>query len=185
MAFKPGDRVAVLDEALSGWVVNANKGIVTVEFEDGFQLDYEAHQLIHEGGNQLASSAGPSKMTEAEDGHISKPKSKRIFKKKPKADATVVEIDLHIDKLLPSTKGMDKHDIRTFQLETANKQLEFAIRNRIPRLIFIHGVGEGILKTELQFLLGRYEGISFSEASYRKYGMGATEVSISQNARRT
>jgi hypothetical protein len=44
-------------------------------------------------------------------------------------------------------------------------------------------VGEGILKAELDFLLGRYDNIDFQEANYQKYGMGATEVFIRQNTK--
>ena len=71
---------------------------------------------------------------------------------------------------------MNNYDILNIQTETIKRQMEFAIRNRIPKVVFIHGVGEGVLKAELDFLLGRYDGIKFQEANYQKYGMGATEV---------
>lgn len=54
----------------------------------------------------------------------------------------------------------------------------------MPKLVFIHGVGEGVLKSELEFLLSKYDGITFKEASYQKYGVGATEVYIKQNVDR-
>jgi dsDNA-specific endonuclease/ATPase MutS2 len=69
------------------------------------------------------------------------------------------------------------------QSETAKRHLEFAIRNRIPKIVFIHGVGEGVLKAELDFLFGRYDTISFQDANYQKYGLGATEVYIKQNTK--
>jgi dsDNA-specific endonuclease/ATPase MutS2 len=78
---------------------------------------------------------------------------------------------------------MSNYDILTLQTETAKRHLEFAIRNRIPKIVFIHGVGEGILKAELDFLLGRYDQIFFQEANYQKYGQGATEVFIKQNVK--
>ena len=79
---------------------------------------------------------------------------------------------------------MNNHDILTYQLETARKQLEFAIRKRIQRMVLIHGVGDGVLKAEIDFLLGRYSNISFQDANYQKYGLGATEIYIKQNASR-
>ena len=88
---------------------------------------------------------------------------------------------MHIEKLVPSIKGMSNFDILNTQMETAKGQLNFAIRNRMQKLVFIHGVGEGVLKSELEFLLGRYEQIHFQEASFQKYGFGATEVYIKQN----
>ena len=78
---------------------------------------------------------------------------------------------------------MSNYDILTLQTETAKRHLEFAIRNRIPKIVFIHGVGEGILKAELDFLLGRYDSIDFSEGNYQRYGMGATEVFIRQKSK--
>ena len=59
--------------------------------------------------------------------------------------------------------------------------MDFAIRKRIQKLVFIHGVGEGVLKSELDFLLGRYDNLKFYDADYQKYGVGATEVYFFQN----
>ena len=41
-------------------------------------------------------------------------------------------------------------------------------------------VGEGVLKSELQALLNKYP-VKHYDASYKKYGLGATEVYIFQN----
>jgi len=92
-----------------------------------------------------------------------------------------MEVDLHIHQLLNSYKGMTKHDILTFQLDTAKHKLEFAMLKRIQKVVFIHGVGEGVLKLELEYLFKRYENIKFYDAHYQKYGLGATEVYIFQN----
>ena len=67
------------------------------------------------------------------------------------------------------------------QLETAKRQLDFAIQKRIQKVVFIHGVGEGILKEELHDLFKKYENIKYYDAEYQKYGLGATEVYIFQN----
>ena len=56
------------------------------------------------------------------------------------------------------------------------------MQKRIQRIVFIHGVGEGVLKAELDFMFGRYDNIKFYDADYSKYGLGATEVYILQNA---
>jgi hypothetical protein len=42
-------------------------------------------------------------------------------------------------------------------------------------------VGEGVLKAELDFLLGRYDNLKFQDANYQKYGLGATEVYFIKN----
>jgi len=76
---------------------------------------------------------------------------------------------------------MSNHEMLNLQIDTAKRQLEFAIRKRIQKIVFIHGVGEGILKEELKYLFGRYENVKCYDADYQKYGLGATEVYIYQN----
>ena len=117
-----------------------------------------------------------------------KPSNKEEYKKgrkqtkarKNKGEIAPMEVDLHIDKLIKSSRGMDNYDILSLQMDTAKHKLEFAIRNRIPRIVFIHGVGEGVLKSELEFLFKNYQ-VSYYAASFKKYGLGATEVYVYQN----
>ena len=92
-----------------------------------------------------------------------------------------MEVDLHIEKLVKQTKGLGHYDMLNIQLETAKRQLEFAMHKGIQKVVFIHGVGEGVLKEELLFLFKKYERVQFYEAEYRKYGLGATEVYITQS----
>ncbi len=70
----------------------------------------------------------------------------------------------------------------TLQWDTAQRKLEFAIGKRIQKIVFIHGVGEGVLKMELETLFRRYDNVKFYEADFQKYGLGATEVYIYQNS---
>ena len=94
-----------------------------------------------------------------------------------------MEVDLHIEKLVDSWRNMTNYDMLTLQLDTARHQLEFAITKGIKRIVFIHGVGEGVLRSELETLFGRYPNVSFYDAEYAKYGTGATEVYIYQKAK--
>jgi dsDNA-specific endonuclease/ATPase MutS2 len=93
-----------------------------------------------------------------------------------------MEVDLHIHQLVKSSKGMSNYDMLNIQLDTAKRQLDFAISKRIQKVVFIHGVGEGVLKEELRYLFNRYDNVKFYDADYQKYGLGATEVYIYQNA---
>jgi dsDNA-specific endonuclease/ATPase MutS2 len=113
---------------------------------------------------------------------IPKPRS-FVKERKDKNERAAPEFDLHIEKLVLNKQGMSNYDILTLQSETAKRHIEFAIKNRIPKIVFIHGVGEGVLKAELDFLLGRYDNIDFREGNYQKYGQGATEVFIKQNSK--
>jgi len=182
MSFKVGDPVMVLDEDFSGTVAKISGSTVTIETKDGFLMIFDKTELVkndidtHIKHRLFTNADVDSVISEKES--VSKPKQKRI-KVKERYQPTL-EVDLHINQLVKSSKGMNKHDILTLQLDTAKGQLEFAIRKRIQKVVFIHGVGEGVLKLELEYLFGRYP-VKFYDADYKKYGLGATEVYIFQN----
>ncbi|MDI9310756.1 MAG: Smr/MutS family protein [Limnohabitans sp.] len=178
--FNIGDKVSVLDDNIDGIVLKINQHRVTIETTDGFELTYSENELI-----LIESSVLLNDFSKANFNSIKQekeiPKSRSFVKeKKSRKDEMVLEVDLHIEKLLPNKKGMSNFDILTLQTETAKRQIEFAIKNRIPKIVFIHGVGEGVLKAELDFLLGRYDNLTFQDANYQKYGLGATEVYLIQ-----
>lgn len=179
--FKPGDQVAVLDDAYEGVVLRCEQGQITVETTDGFLMTYSVKELIKinvssELDDKMKSFNSNSVKAEKEP--LKRKQSPVVFK--TSAPIPVPEFDLHIEKLVPRWRHMSNYEILNLQMETAKRHIEFAIKNRIPKLVFIHGVGEGVLKAELDFLLGRYDEVYFQDASYQKYGQGATEVGFKQ-----
>lgn len=185
MMLVKGDRVTVIDEAVNGVVLSVKNNEITIETDDGFQLTYFVNELIKiQKSSDLNFGIGSHNLSQVlKEKEIPKPRS-FVKEKKTRDERGVPEFDLHIEKLVPNKRGMSNYDILTFQTETAKRHVEFAIKNRIPKIVFIHGVGEGVLKAELDFLLGRYDEIIFQDADYQKYGLGATEVYIKQNPNR-
>lgn len=180
--FLPGDKVAVLDDELEGKVISANSGAIVIETSEGFILSFDPKELVKTGDSadlfkrNIEVNSEVYKQKESSR----KPKSVRI---KPKErNLPPMEVDLHIQKLVNSYKNMSNFEILNLQIETAKRQIEFAIKKRIQKIVFIHGVGEGVLKAELDFLLGRYDNLKFYDADYGKYGVGATEVYFFQSA---
>ena len=182
--FNKGDQVSVLDEDVNGVVVAVNDKQVTIETTDGFVMTYFVNELlkINNSSNLMDSIKRINIDDVAKEKEIPKPRS-FVKERKDKREIPAPEFDLHIEKLVPNKRGMSNYDILTLQSETAKRHIEFAIKNRIPKIVFIHGVGEGILKSELDFLLGRYDNIAFQDANYQKYGQGATEVFIKQSSK--
>lgn len=178
MKFKVGDQVEVLDEAIRGLVTHVVDNNITIEDDNGFPLLFEASQLVKISGEIKVSSYEAAKVKAQKEGPKKKivPTLKKKLRNTPK-----MEVDLHISQLTKSTRGMSNHDMVNLQIETAKRQLEFAIRKRIQKVVFIHGVGEGVLKEELKYLFRRYENLKYYDADYQKYGLGATEVYIFQN----
>jgi dsDNA-specific endonuclease/ATPase MutS2 len=182
--FNKGDQVSVLDEDVNGVVLSIKDKQITIETTDGFVMTYFVNELIkiNKSSNLMNSIERIDIGVVAKEKEIPKPRS-FVKERKDKREIPAPEFDLHIEKLVPNKRGMSNYDILTLQAETAKRHIEFAIKNRIPKIVFIHGVGEGILKSELDFLLGRYDNIAFQEGNYQKYGQGATEVYIKQNSK--
>lgn len=179
--FNKGDKVSVLDEAINGIVLSVQNHEVSIETEDGFIMKYIDKELVKiNNTSDLNMDTGSFNLNQIKkEKEIPKPRS-FVKEKKVKGEIPPPEFDLHIEKLVKNYRGMSNYDILTFQSETAKRHIEFAIRNRIPKIVLIHGVGEGTLKAELDFLLGRYPNVDFREGNYQKYGLGATEVFIKQ-----
>jgi dsDNA-specific endonuclease/ATPase MutS2 len=182
MTIKLGDRVETIDDAISGIVTKVSGQIITIEDTSGFEFQFEANELMHVISENTISNAVYDADIEAvkNEKEIKKRKSAPTVKPKER-NAPKLEVDLHIHHLTESTRNMTNFDMLNLQLDTARGQLEFAIRKRIPKIVFIHGVGEGVLKQELETLFGRYNNVKFYDADYKTYGIGATEVRIFQN----
>ena len=165
--------MSVLDDNLSGTVVKVSNQI-TVLMEDGFEMDFSPSELVNETGvDALHHTALPSH-EHVENKEVAS--KRKQYKSRPKrGEQTEVVIDLHIEKLVKTARGMNPFDMLTKQLDTAKYHLELAMRNRLQKVVFIHGVGDGVLRADLESLFRRYEEIRFYDADYRKYGQGAVE----------
>jgi dsDNA-specific endonuclease/ATPase MutS2 len=179
MCLEIGNKVAVLDDVLKGKIININGDEVSVETTDGMIFKFNSSELVKVDIEQHELSKYSDINNSLLKEKISQtPAKKSLFKKEKKE--VILEVDLHINKLVKSTRNMDNYDILNIQLDTAKNKVEFAISKRISKIVFIHGVGEGVLKSELQRLLNKYP-IKYYDASYKKYGLGATEVYVFQN----
>jgi len=107
----------------------------------------------------------------------SKPK-KEGFLDKHKLDDKIAEVDLHIGELTDDTSRLSNVDMLKIQMAYFEKCMDHARSEGLSKIIFIHGVGNGTLKNEILRFLRQTQGIDFYDASYARYGMGATEVSF-------
>lgn len=86
------------------------------------------------------------------------------------------EVDLHIEALSPHPKRLsdvEKHELQKRFFRTC---LNHALLNGYKKVVFIHGVGRGVLKTEIHDELDLYENVQYVDAPMSLYGAGATEV---------
>jgi hypothetical protein len=179
MRLEIGNKVAVLDDVLKGSVVKIEGENITVKTDDGMILNFLKSELVKiEKEQHELSKFSDINHQLLKDKIASHPNKKSAFKKDK--NEVIFEVDLHINQLVKSSKGMDNYDMLNLQLDTAKRKLEYAISKRILKIVFIHGVGEGVLKSELVRLFQKYP-VKFYDASYKKYGLGATEVVVFQN----
>ncbi len=88
------------------------------------------------------------------------------------------EVDLHIEELMDNWSGMSNAQLLDVQLKRVQKEMDEAIAAHMRKVIFIHGVGNGRLKTEVRKLLSAYKGVRINDGSFSRYGFGATEAEI-------
>ncbi len=177
MSFTIDSLVQVIDENLTGRVIKIEQSQVYIETKDGFQLRFHESEIIPLASfdlNKIPDVTVISKMKEDDK------KKKPVISKSNKKIPPALEVDLHIHQLTTSYRSMSNHEMLNLQLDTARRQLEFAIQKKILRVVFIHGIGGGVLRSELEFLFKRYTHLDFYDADYQKYGQGATEVRIFQ-----
>ena len=174
-----GDRVQLLDQLVEGVVLEAGPERLRLQTDDGFEIEVGIREVVPVPPAGLWPPDVPDVVPTPSEEPRPRKKGGSIRKKR---QPPPMEVDLHVEKLLSDTRGMTTFDILNYQMDTARRQLELALRKRIQRVVFIHGVGEGVLKAELRTLFRRYEDLQVRDADYRKYGQGATEVYIPQRS---
>ena len=89
-------------------------------------------------------------------------------------------IDLHIHELIDDERGFSRNELLDLQMKKFISELDSAIKKRIGRIVFIHGVGNGRLKMEIVKALAKpkYKKLNYQDASFKEYGYGATMIII-------
>jgi hypothetical protein len=88
-------------------------------------------------------------------------------------------IDLHIEKLTNNTLTMSNAQMLQLQLTTFENKFENAIATGMDEIVFIHGVGNGVLKQEIHRKLASHKNVAwFEDAQKEKFGYGATRIKI-------
>lgn len=176
MNLKVGDVVSVIDDTLEGEIQEINGDHLFIVDQNGFVFKYKVNQVVKITDYLPVNDRQIEKIIKDKE---TKPYSYSL--KKNKSDKPIQELDLHIHELTESTRNMSDFDMLNLQLRTAERRIQKAIENKEKKLILIHGIGKGRLKSELEIILQRYSQIEYYDADYQKYGRGATEIYIYEN----
>ncbi len=92
------------------------------------------------------------------------------------------KVDLHIEKLSSRHQNLSSAEKLEIQLNEFEKQLDLAIALHQHSIVFIHGVGKGVLKNEIHKKLNQKIKLNIIKNYNNDYstlhGFGATEVFI-------
>jgi dsDNA-specific endonuclease/ATPase MutS2 len=169
---KEGDHVALISDTTRGVVISLlpqKKALVLTN--DGFENTYLLKELV----KVLPQS---KKLVEI---HSVPVKDKPISKKtkiSSKQQQKGMEVDLHIHELSDHWKHLTNGQIVQLQLDHLKRKMQYAMKNKLTKVIIIHGKGEGVLRAEVRNWLNGFDNVEYLDASYMEYGAGATEVKI-------
>ena len=199
MQFNRGDRVKFLNDSGEGIVVAfPSKGWILVEDREGFTYEHREDELVLVGNRlkeeERYDTTQPDIVDVVErniDRNFARKAAEQfkvLYKNKDasnvKRKGEVMEIDLHIHELLDNHARMSNSEIIAVQLEHFERTLRIAENKKIPRVVYIHGIGQGVLRAEIRKMLHQYyPHCEFMDAPYAHYGYGATEVRIRPNLR--
>ena len=90
------------------------------------------------------------------------------------------EFDLHLEALRPDNKEeLSNTSILRLQLDAFEDALSRALATNMHEIVFIHGMGNGVLRKEIHRQLSRNKDIKFFEDALKeKFGFGATLVRL-------
>ncbi len=95
----------------------------------------------------------------------------------PPGKNEIVEVDLHIHEIVDNYSTLAPGEILELQMKKFYTELENGLKNNLGKIVFIHGVGNGKLKFEMTKALNdKYPDLTYQDASFKKYGYGATMV---------
>ena len=170
---------------------------VVVETEDGFDMIYPPKELLVVGNpaeeaeryqrqiptieeilSKEVSAEQRRRMERDFDAKYKDAHSRAVGGRQDK-----VEVDLHLHELVDSTQGLSPSAMLDLQLSHFERMLQISIRERQRRVVFIHGVGQGVLRHAILSRVTQfYPECDAKPADPRKYGSGATEIHIRQSA---
>ena len=134
---KVGQQVVLMDSSLRGHIVALGKR-VGVELEDGL--------LIEASYGEFAVTYD----TELETLKNSKVKHHATSPRTPRSKTSgSLEIDLHIEAI-PGGRSVPKGQQLQFQMDTFKRVIRENLSHRGMKISFIHGVGDGILKSAIR-----------------------------------
>ena len=170
--FNIGERVVLKKERTKATILlNIGDKKVKIKDEDGFEYIINNSDLLPLDTNTDNTQSYGNQFDIKED-DLPKKDIKKLKLNKTDSSGRV-KIDLHIEQLTNYYHHMQNSEIVKIQMEYCKKELDLAMFKAKHSLEIVHGIGEGVLKSEVHKLLKMYN-LSFFESN----NGGSTEVML-------
>ena len=135
---KVGQNVVLMDSDIRGKIVSLGKK-VGIELEDGLMIESSYGEFAVTDDTELKAL----KSSKVKAKQTAKPASRQ------KAASGTLEIDLHIEAI-PGGSNVPKGQQLQFQMDTFKRIIRENLSHKGMKIIFIHGIGDGILKAAVR-----------------------------------
>lgn len=187
MSFKIGDKVRFLNEVGEGSIHDMRGDRIIVIDEHGFEWEMGENELVadtphldkeYNRENAEMDLKRAVDLPKILENGTDKEMDQYISMQ---GKNTVLEIDLHIQELVNHISHLSNYEIVTIQVNHFIRFFKLAKKQKYQKLIVIHGLGQGVLKSEIRAILDAANNCTYRDADFTKYGLGATEITLWYN----
>lgn len=173
MDFSTGEKVRLISEIGYFIIIRQKKtGFYLISDAHGFEHTVLISELVKIHSEEIPLSA-PYIEIVSEKEKIRKSKTSKSNSNK-KAETPI--IDLHIESLLDTHINMTNGEILQHQMMAFRGFYKHKKAESYRKIIVIHGVGEGVLRSEIIHFLHGQDNVEYHDADYQRFGGGATEI---------
>ena len=165
--YRTGDRVRFMDSVEDGTVVAVPDSSTLIIEVDGMRMRVSVTEVVPVPGVNLL-----------EEQHLydANTQAARFKGRQMSAVRAVRSGKDAVRRKYPAARNIPDEEALSVQLEVFEKGMAEAFRKGVRSVVFIHGNGRGVLRSEVIKRLKDYPGVTFCEASLLRYGCGALEV---------
>lgn len=177
MRFKVGEKITFMNESGHGLIQSfKDEHTAIIEDETGFDRAFPITELVKIHGDQSNAIGDDFDADLAEEVTDSNDAANDVDDVRKYKDYW--EIDLHIHEILESEAGLTNKEMLDHQIYALRRFYRNAREKRMRKIVIIHGVGQGVLRSEVRDFLESQEGLEVYDADFREYGKGATAVDL-------
>ena len=165
MEFSLGECVSILNETGRYIILKLDDVSAWIEDEHGFEQKLPLSLIVK---TKLVVTRNI----------VIKDEDESSLEKSKKGMSRIPSIDLHIEALLDIDDHMSSFDKLNLQIKRFREFMNQNLAKRKTKVLVIHGIGEGRLKSEIKAIMYTSNGYLMQDANYSPQGVGASYIEI-------